>query len=127
MGDSLHYRKTTIWQKAMDVARAVYGVVPNLPREELFGMRSQVTRAAVSIPANIAEGWSRETKAEKAHFLAIAQGSLAETETLVTLCEDLDWFPRAETEALRGRMAEVGRMLTAMRRKLRESRNEKKK
>lgn len=56
-------------------------------------MRSQITRAAVSIPANIAEGWTRESDREKMQFLAITQGSLAETETLLTLCEQIGWFP----------------------------------
>ena len=82
-------------------------------------MRSQITRAAVSMPANIAEGWTRETVKDKARFLAIAQGSLAETETLLTLCEDLGWFPKSETEKLRGLLDEVSRILTTMRRNLR--------
>ena len=82
-------------------------------------MRSQITRAAVSMPANIAEGWTRETVKDKARFLAIAQGSLAETETLLTLCEDLGWFPQSETQTLRGLLDEVSRILTTLRRKMR--------
>ena len=109
------YRDTTIWQKGMDVAREVYRLAPRLPREETYGMRSQITRAAVSVPANIAEGWSRETANDKAHFYAVAQGSLAETETLLTLCEDLTWFPVNDTERLRGVIDELGRILTTMR------------
>ena len=115
----MHYRKTILWQKAMEAAREVYRLAPRLPRAETYGMRSQITRAAVSVPANIAEGWTRETPKDKAHFLAIAQGSLAEAETLLTLCEDLDWFPQSETRTLRGLLEEVSRMLTAMRRRLR--------
>ena len=82
-------------------------------------MRSQITRAAVSMPANIAEGWTRETVKDKARFLAIAQGSLAETETLLTLCEDLGWFPQSETQTLRGLLDEVSRILTTLHRKMR--------
>ncbi|NCC32369.1 MAG: four helix bundle protein [Chloroflexia bacterium] len=100
----------------MAATREIYRLVPLLPREETYGMRSQITRAAVSIPANIAEGWARESDKEKAQFLAIAQGSLAEVETLLILCQDLGWFPEQETEILRGLMSEVGRILTTMRR-----------
>jgi four helix bundle protein len=87
-----------------------------LPKEETYGMRSQITRAVVSVPANIAEGWTREMAKDNANFLAIAQGSPAEAETLVTLCEELGWFPEAETRRLRGLLDEVSRMLTVMRR-----------
>jgi len=103
----------------MDAARETYRLTPRLPSTENYGMRSQITRAAVSMPANIAEGWTRETVKDKARFLAIAQGSLAETETLLTLCEDLGWFPKSETEKLRGLLDEVSRILTTMRRNLR--------
>ena len=116
----MHYQRTILWQKAMKLTLAVYQLAPLLPREEVYGMRSQLTRAAVSIPANIAEGWTRESSAEKAHFLAIAHGSLSEVETLLTLCESLHWFPRDQTAGLRSLIEESSRMLTSMRRKRRE-------
>ncbi|MEO8997831.1 MAG: four helix bundle protein [Rhodanobacter sp.] len=90
-----------------------------LPREEIYGMRSQLTRAAVSVPSNIAEGWARESKKEKAQFLAIAQGSVAELETQITLCEQLGWFPEHETTSVRSALDQVSRMCTAMRRRAR--------
>jgi four helix bundle protein len=88
---AMHYRELRVWQRAMEAAREVYRLVARLPREETYGMRSQITRAVVSVPANIAEGWTRESTKEKTQFLAVAHGSLAETETLLTLCEQLGW------------------------------------
>jgi four helix bundle protein len=64
----VHYKELVVWQKAMGVARGVYRLVPRLPRVETFGVRAQVTRAAVSVPCNIAEGWARESAREKAQF-----------------------------------------------------------
>jgi len=113
------YWQLIVWQKAMAMARSVYTLAPRLPREETYGMRSQLTRAAVSVPTNVAEGWARESRAEKAQFLSIAQGSLAEAETLLTLCEQIGWFPVEETANTRSLMLEIGRMLTAMRRGVR--------
>lgn len=115
----MHYRQTILWQKAMAVALVTYRLVPLLPPEERYSMRSQLTRAAISVPANIAEGWTRESRAEQAHFLAIAQGSLAELETLLTLCERLDWFATDRTVNIRGLIDETSRMLTVMRRRRR--------
>ena len=117
----MNYRQAVVWQKAMGIAREVYELTPKLPGEERYGMRSQITRAAVSIPANIAEDWSRETPRDKAHFFAIAQGSLGETDTLLTLCEDFGWFPHDETTSLKSLMDEVSRMLTTLRRRGREA------
>lgn len=116
----MHYRDAIVWNKAMDMAQEVYRLAPRLPREETYGLRSQITRAAVSVPANVAEGWARESNREKAQFLAIAQGSLAEAETLLTLCERLGWFPPKETAQVRGLFDEVSRILTTMRRHRRE-------
>lgn len=104
----------------MAAAREIYRIVPLLPKEETYGIRSQITRAMVSIPANIAEGWARESDKEKAQFLAIAQGSLAEAETLLTLCEEVGWFPVEETATLRSLLNETSRMLTVMRRNRRQ-------
>lgn len=116
----MHYRQTVVWNKAMEIVQEVYRLTPRLPREETYGLRSQITRAAVSVPANVAEGWTRESSREKSQFLAVAQGSLAEAETLLTLCERLGWFPETETIRLRGLLDEVSRMLTTMRRNRRE-------
>lgn len=115
----MHYRQLIVWRKAMDAAKEMYRLAPRLPREEIYGMRSQLTRAAVSVPANIAEGWTRESPKEKAHFLAVAQGSLAETETLLTLCEEVGWFEVEDTVRFRSLMDETSRMLTTMRRRFR--------
>ncbi|MGH8031050.1 MAG: four helix bundle protein [Luteimonas sp.] len=107
----MHYQKSMVWQRAMDVAKSVYALVPLLPREELYGMRSQITRAAVSVAANVAEGWTRETARDKANYLAIAHGSLSEVEMLLTLCEHMGWFPSTSTGELRSDIDEVSRML----------------
>jgi four helix bundle protein len=120
MSGEMHYRELTVWKKALESAIEVHGLVSMLPREETYGMRSQLTRSAVSVPANIAEGWTRESSREKAQFLSIAQGSLAETDTLLTLCEAIGWFPTTETENLRTLHAEIGKMLTSLRRRFRE-------
>ncbi len=116
----MNYQRAAVWQKSMKAAREVYRLAPRLPDEERYGMRSQITRSGVSVAANIAEGWSRETPRDKAYFFAIAQGSLAETETLLTLCEDFAWFPREETASLRELLDEVSRMLTTLPRQRRQ-------
>ncbi|HEV3109841.1 MAG TPA: four helix bundle protein [Candidatus Binataceae bacterium] len=115
-GVIVHYRETIAWQKAVEMVREMYSLVPNLPREETFGIRSQITRAAVSVAANLAEGWARESTKEKSQFLAIAHGSIAEVETLFTICEQVGWFPQAQTLKVRSLLDELSRMMTTMRR-----------
>lgn len=115
----MHYRETVVWNKAMEIVRGIYGLVGALPKEEVFGVRSQMTRSAVSVPCNVAEGWTRESKKEKRQFLAIAHGSLAELETLLTVCEQMGWFSMDETGCVRESIDQVSRMLTSLRRQLR--------
>ena len=117
----LHYRELKVWQKAMEMTVELYHLVPMLPKEETYGMRSQITRAAVSIPSNIAEGWTRESNREKKQFLSIAQGSLAEMETQLTLCEQIGWFQTQQTIKLRTMMIEVGKMLSSLRNRFRDA------
>ncbi|MEJ2705229.1 MAG: four helix bundle protein [Sedimentisphaerales bacterium] len=88
------------WQYADDLAVLVYFKTRSFPREELYGITSQVRRAAVSVPANIAEGAAREHKREYLHFLYVARGSLAETEYLLHLAVRLGYPQNAEYEEL---------------------------
>jgi four helix bundle protein len=89
------FRELTVWQKAMDLAVEVYRLSASFPADERFRLTAQVTRAAVSVPANIAEGNSRATKKDYAHFVSIARGSLAETETFRLLALRLRYLDEA--------------------------------
>lgn len=117
----MYYQQTEVWKRAMQVAREVYRVVAFMPAEERFAARPQITRAAVSIVCNIAEGWTRESSREKAQFLAIAQGSAAELDTLLILGAEVGWMPPDEVATVRRLLDEVSRMLTTMRRNRRDT------
>jgi len=116
----MSYRDTIVWAKSLEMAVLVYQLASALPREEIFGIRSQITRAASSVPCNIAEGWCRATPRDKAHFMTIAHGSLAELETLITICERMGWFSLDSTAPVRLLLDETGRMVTALRRRFRD-------
>lgn len=85
MAEIESYRDLKVWQRAMDLAVLVYGLTAAFPKQEQFGLTAQSRRAAVSVAANIAEGYGRSTKAAYLNFLRIAQGSLKETETHLIL------------------------------------------
>jgi four helix bundle protein len=108
------YRELIVWQKAMDFVAEVYRVTRSFPKEELYGVTSQVRRAAVSIPSNIAEGQGRQTTGEFRQFLGHARGSLLETETQVLLSERLKYLDHKTTENLLQQAAEVGRILNGL-------------
>jgi four helix bundle protein len=79
------YKDLIVWQKAVELVAATYALVHEYPRDEIFGITSQMKRAALSIPANIAEGSGRRTEKDFRHFLAIAYGSALELETFITI------------------------------------------
>jgi len=113
-----HYRELIVWQKAMRLAKLCYHVTKVFPKAELFGMTSQIRRAAASIPANIAEGHGRAHTREYLNHLSIARGSLAELETHLILSQDVGLL---EEVALRDCLAladDISRMLSALRRSL---------
>ena len=87
-----NYEKYEVWQKAMDLAENVYGLIRRLPLEERYALSDQMRRAAVSIPSNIAEGYSRGSDKEFIRFLYIARGSTAELETQLKLCVRFNYF-----------------------------------
>ena len=111
--DQRNYKKWAAWQKGMDLARAIYDVTDLFPKEEGYGLISQMRRAAVSIPSNIAEGSRRKGKEIK-HFLGIAYGSGAELETQVELTKTLRKTKDLDYEVIDGLLDEVMRLLNVM-------------
>lgn len=111
------HMELVVWQKAMDLVMAIYKVTRAFPKEELYGLTSQIRRAAVSVPSNIAEGHAlKQTQAYMRH-LAIASGSLAELQTQLDIASRLGYLTPEATKVL-GQADEVGRMLAGLRRSL---------
>ncbi len=108
------YRDLKVWQRAMDLAVLVYELTRDFPKEERFGLTSQVRRASVSIAANIAEGYGRSTKGSYLSFLRIAQGSLKEVETHLILATRVSICPEASTNPILKETDELGRMLRTL-------------
>jgi len=113
------YRELRVWQLGMDLVTDSYRLAEHLPKSEAYGLAAQIRRAAVSIPANIAEGHGREHLREYLQHLSIAYGSLVELETHMLIAERLGHTERSETESLLERTARLGRMLNALTRGLR--------
>src|SRR2546427_11912043 len=114
------YRDLKVWAKAMDLVVESYKIVATLPKSEVFGLANQIQRAAVSIPANIAEGHGRDHLGDYLHHLSVANGSLAELETHFMIAERLAYLKGNDLEKIVALTAEVGRMLSALTRKLKE-------
>ena len=110
----MSYRDLIAWNKAMELVTEIYRVTHTFPKEELFGLMSQLRRAAVSIPSNIAEGKGRLSKGEFRQFLGNARGSLAELETQILIAQNLDYLDEAETNRLLAMVEEVGKVLNGL-------------
>jgi len=108
------YRDLVAWKKSMVLVCETYRATQVFPKNELYGLTSQLRRAAVSVPSNIAEGQARYSKREFHHFLNNARGSLAEVETQVMLACNLNYLSSQETEVLLARAAELGRILNGL-------------
>lgn len=113
-----NYRGLKVWQKAMDMVIACYQITKVFPKNEIYGLTSQIQRAAVSVPANIAEGNGREHQREYLHHLSIAHGSLMELETHVLIAGRLEYVETSEVDAILAMTDEVGRMLSGLRKHL---------
>ena len=120
MGRLRSHRDLIVWRKAMDFVVEVHRLTAGFPRVELYRLTSQLLRAAASVPANIAEGNARSSRRDYAHFLSIAKGSLVEAETYLLLAERLGYSTRIELRPALGLSVEIGKMLTALRRRLLE-------
>jgi four helix bundle protein len=102
------FEDLVVWQKAHQVVLAVYGVTGTFPRQETYGLVTQLRRSAVSVPANVAEGFRRRGKADKLRFLNIAQGSLSERRYYLILAQELGY---AKTDSIQQDLEEVSRLL----------------
>jgi len=110
------YRDLRVWQEGMDLAECCYRLTASFPRDEMFGMTSQIRRAAASIPANVAEGYGRGGTGEYLRFLRIARGSLRELETHLLLSERVGFATREMTAPLLERTDRLGAMLHGLQR-----------
>jgi len=118
------YRDLEVWQKAMELVIECYQITKSFPKNETFGLAGQLQRAAVSIPANLAEGRARQHTKEFIQHVSIAYGSLAELETHILIAERLKYIDVSQLEKLLEKSAEIGRMLNGLRRSLEKKRNE---
>ena len=114
------FEKLIVWQKAMDFCELVYQKSSGFPKTEVYGLTSQLRRAATSIPLNIAEGSACRTKKEFTQFLTIALRSQYETATILQLVSRLKFLSKADSELLQDRLGEVGRLLQGLINSMRE-------
>lgn len=112
------YRELHVWQRAIELTVAIYKLTRAFPREEIFGLSSQLGRASVSIASNIAEGYGRGSKGEYRNFLGIARGSALEVQTQLLIARELGYADAGQITGAEKLADETGKMLWAMMQKL---------
>jgi four helix bundle protein len=115
------HKKLQLWTKTIDLVVYLYGITNHFPREEEFGLKSQLRRAAVSVPSNISEGLTRRTKKDKIHFLNMAQSSLSEIDAQIEISYRLDFIHEEINIITNERLSEVERLLSGLIRSIREN------
>ncbi|MCX6271570.1 MAG: four helix bundle protein [Bacteroidetes bacterium] len=108
------HKDLEVWKKSRELVKLIYKMTQNFPKQELYGLVSQIRRASVSVPTNIAEGFGRRHSRELIHFLYYSQGSLSEIETLVTLSYDLDYIDITTDEDFQGKIRTIRVMLSRL-------------
>jgi four helix bundle protein len=112
------YKDLLVWQKGIALVKQIYRITGVFPAEEKFGLVSQMRRAAVSIPSNIAEGQARHTKGEFVQFISHPEGSVAELDTQLIIAVQLSYCTQAQADSAFELLSELRRMLNALRRRL---------
>ena len=108
------YKELTVWQKSIELVAEIYNLTKNFPKEEVFGLTSQIKRSAVSIPSNIAEGYARKHRPEYIQFMRIAFGSGAELETQIIIAKKLTLTKAEKFKKCDGLLEEIMKMLNKM-------------
>jgi four helix bundle protein len=112
------FKDLIVWQEAIHLVEMIYQETRQFPKEEIYGLTSQIRRAAISIPANIAEGNGRRNRREYLYFLSVANGSLTELETHLVIAERLKFLRAEALEKLSPQIKSVAKLLTALRKAL---------
>jgi len=123
-GGERPHKRLEVWQKAMALVEAIYGLTMEFPRSEVYGLSGQMRRSAISVPCNIAEGAARKTRSEFVQFLTIAQGSLSELDTQVELACRLGYVDEQRRAEASAEITTVFRMLSGLVRKVRGGNSE---
>ncbi|MCK9424530.1 MAG: four helix bundle protein [Ignavibacteriaceae bacterium] len=108
------YKDLLVWQRSMDLVVSIYRITEKFPSNEQFGLVSQMRRAVVSIPSNIAEGYGRQSTGSYKQFLSISRGSLFELETQVELCNRLKYIQQIESEKMLNEITEISKMISSL-------------
>ena len=108
------YRELEVWQKAVELVVLIYRHTKGFPKEEVYGLTSQMRRAAVSVPSNIAEGQGRRTTGEFLNYLSIARGSLLELETQAIIAQKLEFLTTPALQEIEIQLTQVGKMLNGL-------------
>jgi four helix bundle protein len=116
------HRDLLVWQNGMQIAVQIYRLTECFPSTEIYRLTSQITRAAISVPANIAEGYGRSATRDYARFLSIAKGSLMETETFLMLAIELGYLTETQAAPTLHAITETDKMLTALRSRIMQPR-----
>ena len=116
--DIKSYKDLTVWQKAYKLSLQIYKITKNFPKDELYGLTSQMRRAAVSVPSNISEGYCRQRRLEYIQFLQFAFASGAEIETQLLIAHDLSYISEEEFKRVESLLQEVMKMLNTLIRKI---------
>lgn len=113
-----NYKELDVWKKSFKLTLEIYKITEPYPKYELYGLTSQIRRAAVSIPSNIAEGHSRSGTKEFIHYISMAYGSLSELETQILLSKELGYIEENNMKFILNNISEIGRMLNGLRNSL---------
>lgn len=108
------HKDLRVWQQSIEMVTSIYLMTKSFPKEELFGLVSQLRRAAVSVPSNIAEGYARGTDKEKLHFLRISSGSMSEVETQLILSRNLEYIDQEKYNEVSNSLTSVWKQLNSL-------------
>ena len=108
------FKDLIVWQKGIELVNDIYKATKKFPKDELYCLTSQIRRSAISIPANIAEGWGRGTTKNYIQFLEISRGSLFELNTLIIISYNQEYISKETCDQIENNLNEIGRMLNAL-------------